>query len=64
MSDIEYGKVSHICFPPACLQLSDGPSCIGIDMWRILGHGLSGGVPVIGTIIKPVLGLQPEPFGK
>eukprot|EP00969_Alexandrium_andersonii_P092461 4082392-Alexandrium_andersonii.AAC.1 len=46
---IEYGKISDICFPPVCFQLFDGPSCVGVDMWHILGHGLSDGVPVVGT---------------
>eukprot|EP00969_Alexandrium_andersonii_P136269 6029220-Alexandrium_andersonii.AAC.1 len=64
MSDIEYGKVSRICFPSVRLRLFDGPSCVGIDAWRILGHGLSDGVPIVGTITKPAPGLQPEPFGK
>jgi len=34
------------------------------DMWRILGKGTSNGGLVVGTIIKPKLGLQPKPFGE
>eukprot|EP00971_Amphidinium_carterae_P105102 2081179-Amphidinium_carterae.1 len=33
-------------------------------MWRILGRGTSNGGLVVGTIIKPKLGLQPKPFGE
>ena len=33
-------------------------------MWRILGHGTKDGRVVVGTIIKPNLGLQPKPFGE
>ena len=33
-------------------------------MWRILGRGTKDGGLVVGTIIKPKLGLQPKPFGE
>merc|ERR1712176_1734663 len=33
-------------------------------MWRCLGRGTSNGGLVVGTIIKPKLGLQPKPFGE
>ena len=33
-------------------------------MWRILGRGTTDGGLVVGTIIKPKLGLQPKPFGE
>ena len=32
-------------------------------MWRILERGISNGGLVVGTTIKPKLGLQPKPFG-
>ena len=35
-----------------------------IDMWRILGRGTTDGGLMVGTIIKPKLGLQAQPFGK
>ena len=46
------------------LRLFDGPACNITDMWRILGRGTSNGGLVVGTIIKPKLGLQPKPFGE
>ena len=64
MGDVEYGKIYDIYFPPQYLRLFDGPSCNVIDMWRILGRGTSNGGLVVGTIIKPKLGLQPKPFGE
>ena len=64
MGDVEYGKIYDIYFPPTYLRLFDGPSCSVEDMWRILGRGTSNGGLVVGTIIKPKLGLQPKPFGE
>merc|ERR1740127_393686 len=64
MGDVDYGKIYDIYFPPQYLRLFDGPSCCVIDMWRILGRGTTGGGLVVGTIIKPKLGLQPKPFGE
>merc|ERR1712203_292669 len=64
MGDVEYGKIYDFYFPPAFLRLFDGPSCCVIDMWRILGRGTTDGGLVVGTIIKPKLGLQPKPFGE
>ncbi|CAK0790513.1 unnamed protein product [Prorocentrum cordatum] len=64
MGDVDYGKIYDIYFPPQYLRLFDGPSCCVIDMWRILGRGTVGGGLVVGTIIKPKLGLQPKPFGQ
>merc|ERR1712139_283205 len=64
MGDVEYGKIYDIYFPPQHLRLFDGPSCNIIDMWRNLGRDLTNGGLVVGTIIKPKLGLQPKPFGE
>merc|ERR1712156_705527 len=64
MGDVEYGKIYDIYFPPSYLRLFDGPSCSVVDMWRILGRGTKDGGLVVGTIIKPKLGLQPKPFGE
>merc|ERR1711870_105558 len=64
MGDVEYGKIYDIYFPPPYLRLFDGPSCSVVDMWRILGRGTKDGGLVVGTIIKPKLGLQPKPFGE
>merc|ERR1712151_960392 len=64
MGDVEYGKIYDFYFPPNFLRLFDGPSCSVVDMWRILGRGTKNGGLVVGTIIKPKLGLQPKPFGE
>jgi ribulose-bisphosphate carboxylase large chain len=64
MGDVEYGKIYDIYFPPSYLRLFDGPSCSIIDMWRIFGRDMANGGLVVGTIIKPKLGLQPKPFGE
>merc|ERR1712178_449840 len=59
-----YGKIYDMYFPPKYLRLFDGPACNIIDMWRCLGRDLTAGGLVVGTIIKPKLGLQPKPFGE
>merc|ERR1712178_519779 len=64
MGDVEYGKIYDFYFPPRYLRLFDGPATNIIDMWRILGRSLKNGGLVVGTIIKPKLGLQPKPFGE
>ena len=61
---MEYGKIYDFYLPPAFLRLYDGPSVNVEDMWRILGRGTTNGGLVVGTIIKPKLGLQPKPFGE
>ena len=64
MGDVEYGKIYDFYLPPSYLRLFDGPAVNIIDMWRILGRGTCNGGLVVGTIIKPKLGLQPKPFGE
>ncbi|CCQ74996.1 ribulose-bisphosphate carboxylase [Magnetospira sp. QH-2] len=62
MGDIEYAKIHDFYVPPAYLRLFDGPSKDISDMWRILGRPIKDGGYIAGTIIKPKLGLRPEPF--
>ncbi len=62
MGDVEYAKMLDFYIPPAYLQLFDGPSMNIQDMWRVLGRDLENGGMVVGTIIKPKLGLRPQPF--
>lgn len=62
MSDVEYAKMHDFWVPPAMLQLFDGPSMNIADMWRVLGRPQVNGGMVVGTIIKPKLGLRPKPF--
>ncbi|MFN7570764.1 MAG: ribulose-bisphosphate carboxylase [Betaproteobacteria bacterium] len=64
MGDVEYAKMHDFYVPPKYLQLFDGPATGIADLWRILGRPVVDGGLVVGTIIKPKLGLQPEPFAK
>jgi len=64
MGDVEYAKLLDFWVPPGFLRLFDGPSKGIQDMWRILGRDLDNGGMVVGTIIKPKLGLRPKPFAE
>jgi ribulose-bisphosphate carboxylase large chain len=50
--------------PRQFLRLFDGPSKDITDLWEILGRPRVNGGYIAGTIIKPKLGLRPEPFAK
>jgi len=62
MGDVEYAKMVDFYVPPKYLRLYDGPAINIVDMWRVLGRPLENGGMVVGTIIKPKLGLRPQPF--
>jgi ribulose-bisphosphate carboxylase large chain len=62
MGDIEHAKMIDFYMPERALQLFDGPAKDISDMWRILGRPIKDGGYIAGTIIKPKLGLRPEPF--
>jgi ribulose-bisphosphate carboxylase large chain len=62
MGDVEYAKLLDFYVPPKFLRLFDGPSMNIQNMWRILGRDLDNGGMVVGTIIKPKLGLRSKPF--
>ncbi len=62
MGDIAHAKIIDIFFPPRSIQLFDGPARDISDLWRILGRPIKDGGYIAGTIIKPKLGLRPEPF--
>jgi len=64
MGDIEYGQMVDFWVPPRAIQLFDGPSKNISDLWRILGRPVEDGGYISGTIIKPKLGLRPEPFAE
>ncbi|MBK1722041.1 ribulose-bisphosphate carboxylase [Thiocystis violacea] len=64
MGDIEYAKMIDFWVPPRAIQLFDGPSKNISDLWRILGRPVEDGGYIAGTIIKPKLGLRPEPFAE
>ena len=64
MGDIEYAKMVDFHVPPEALRQFDGPAMNIVDMWRILDRPIDDGGYVSGTIIKPKLGLRPEPFAE
>jgi|GEM_PF-1521639 len=62
MGDVEYAKMHDFYVPPAFLRLFDGPATTISDMWRVPGRPHVDGGFIVGTIIKPKLGLRPQPF--
>ncbi|WP_428686726.1 ribulose-bisphosphate carboxylase [Roseibium sp.] len=62
MGDVEYAKMHDFYVPPAFLRLFDGPATTIADLWRVLGRPPVDGGFIVGTIIKPKLGLRPKPF--
>ncbi|MEJ2453811.1 MAG: ribulose-bisphosphate carboxylase [Candidatus Thiodiazotropha sp.] len=64
MGDIEYGQMIDFYMPPRAIQLFDGPAKDISDLWRMLGRPVVDGGYIAGTIIKPKLGLRPEPFAE
>ena len=64
MGDVEYAKIYDFWVPPAYLKLYDGPATDISDLWRVLERPVVDGGFIVGTIIKPKLGLRPQPFAK
>jgi len=62
MGDVEYAKMHDFYVPRAYLELFDGPAMNIADFWRILGRPETDGGMIVGTIVKPKLGLRPAPF--
>jgi ribulose-bisphosphate carboxylase large chain len=62
MGDVEYGKIHDFYMPDDLLRLFDGPASTISDLWRVLGRPAVDGGFIVGTIIKPKLGLRPKPF--
>lgn len=62
MGDVEYAKMHDFYVPPVYLRLFDGPSTTIQNMWRVLGRPTVDGGFIVGTIVKPKLGLRPKPF--
>jgi ribulose-bisphosphate carboxylase large chain len=62
MGDVEYAKMHDFYFPPEYLRLFDGPATTIADLWRVLGRPHVDGGFIVGTIVKPKLGLRPQPF--
>ena len=64
MGDIEHARMYDFYMPRRAIELFDGPS-VGIrELWRILGRPVVDGGYIAGTIVKPKLGLRPEPFAR
>ena len=64
MGDIEHAKMVDFYMPRRAIELFDGPARDISDLWRILGRPVKDGGYIAGTIIKPKLGLRPEPFAR
>ncbi|MCV6636705.1 ribulose-bisphosphate carboxylase [Candidatus Albibeggiatoa sp. nov. NOAA] len=64
MGDVVHAKMYDFYMPERAIQLFDGPATDISDLWRILGRPIKDGGYIAGTIIKPKLGLRPEPFAE
>lgn len=64
MGDVKHLQMQDFYVPWSMLRLFDGPSRDITDLWDILGRSRVNGGYIAGTIIKPKLGLRPEPFAK
>lgn len=62
MGDVEYAKMHDFYVPKDYLNKFDGPETTISDLWRVLGRPEKDGGFIVGTIIKPKLGLRPQPF--
>ncbi|OZA29764.1 MAG: ribulose 1,5-bisphosphate carboxylase [Hydrogenophilales bacterium 17-64-11] len=62
MGDIEHAKMIDFYVPKRAIQMFDGPAVDISNLWRILDRPVQNGGYIAGTIIKPKLGLRPEPF--
>jgi ribulose-bisphosphate carboxylase large chain len=64
MGDIAHAKMIDFYVPPEAIRQFDGPATNIEELWRILGRPVRDGGYIAGTIIKPKLGLRPEPFAE
>ena len=64
MGDVKQLQMQDFYVPWSMLRLFDGPAKDISDMWDILGRPRVNGGYISGTIIKPKLGLRPEPFAR
>lgn len=64
MGDIAHAKMIDFYVPPEVIRQFDGPATNIEELWRILGRPVKDGGYISGTIIKPKLGLRPEPFAQ
>jgi ribulose-bisphosphate carboxylase large chain len=64
MGDVKDLQMQDFYVPWSMLRMYDGPAKDITDLWDILGRPRVNGGYIAGTIIKPKLGLRPEPFAK
>jgi len=64
MGDVKHLQMQDFHVPWSMLRMYDGPARDITDLWDILGRPRVNGGYIAGTIIKPKLGLRPEPFAK
>ena len=64
MCDIEHARMIDFHMPERVIQMFDGPARDISDLWRILGRPVKDGGYIAGTIIKPKLGLRPQPLAE
>ncbi len=64
MGDVKQLQMQDFYVPWSMLRMYDGPAKDISDLWDILGRPRVNGGYIAGTIIKPKLGLRPEPFAK
>ncbi len=62
MGDVANLQMVDFWVPETKLHLYDGPAVDISNLWRMLGRSPVDGGYIAGTIIKPKLGLRPEPF--
>ena len=62
MGDVKHLQMQDFYVPWSMLRQFDGPAKDITDLWDILGRPRTDGGYIAGTIIKPKLGLRPEPF--
>jgi ribulose-bisphosphate carboxylase large chain len=64
MSDHAGLRMLDFLIPECMVRKFDGPSANISNLWKVLGRPEVDGGYIAGTIIKPKLGLRPEPFAK
>lgn len=64
MGDVKNAQMIDFWVPETKLHLFDGPATDITDLWALLGRPRENGGYIAGTIIKPKLGLRPEPFAE
>ena len=64
MGDVQCAQMQDFYVPRKLMKLYDGPSVSINELWSLLGRDYNDGGYIAGTIIKPKLGLRPEPFAE